>query len=124
MNLIKADWEIEDTKPDKNWPHEGFIKFEDYGLKYREELDFVLNGINCEIKSGEKIGIVGRTGAGKSSLTLGLFRLIENSVGTIKIDDIDIKKIGLHDLRQKLTIIPQVIVNFLHLISLNINLLI
>ena len=54
-NLKKAPWEIEENKPDKEWPHEGVIKFENYGLKYREELDFVLNGINCEIKSGEKV---------------------------------------------------------------------
>jgi ATP-binding cassette subfamily C (CFTR/MRP) protein 1 len=70
-------------------------------------LDFVLQNITCSIKSGEKIGIVGRTGAGKSSLTLGLFRILESSDGAILIDGVDIKKIGLHSLRKKLTIIPQ-----------------
>ncbi len=70
-------------------------------------MDFVLQNITCSIKSGEKIGIVGRTGAGKSSLTLGLFRILESSDGAILIDGVDIKKIGLHSLRKKLTIIPQ-----------------
>ena len=61
---------------------------------------------------GEKIGIVGRTGAGKSSLTLGLFRMIEFNMGNINIDNVNINKIGLHDLRHKLTIIPQVRLGF------------
>jgi ABC-type multidrug transport system fused ATPase/permease subunit len=71
-------------------------------------LDFVLRNIDCRISSEEKIGIVGRTGAGKSSLTLGLFRILESNYGSITIDGVDIKTIGLHDLRNKLTIIPQV----------------
>jgi ATP-binding cassette subfamily C (CFTR/MRP) protein 1 len=77
-------------------------------LKYRDELDNVLNDLNIEINPGEKIGIVGRTGAGKSSLTLGLFRMIEFTKGDIIIDGVNISNIGLHDLRHKLTIIPQV----------------
>jgi ATP-binding cassette subfamily C (CFTR/MRP) protein 1 len=69
----------------------------------------VLKNISFTIKPKEKIGIVGRTGAGKSSLSLGLFRLYDIKEGTILIDDLDISKIGLHDLRQRLTIIPQAI---------------
>jgi ATP-binding cassette subfamily C (CFTR/MRP) protein 1 len=53
--FFKAEWEIKENKPEKEWPREGSIKFENYFLKYREELDFVLNGINCDIKSGEKV---------------------------------------------------------------------
>ncbi len=75
--------------------------FDSYQVKYRKELENVLRGISVEIKPGEKIGIVGRTGAGKSSLTLALFRILEYSEGTIPIDGVDIKKIGLHDLRQR-----------------------
>lgn len=78
-------------------------------MQYRKDLDYVLKEINAEILPGEKIGIVGRTGAGKSSLSLGLFRMLEHSIGDIIIDNININKIGLHDLRHKLTIIPQVI---------------
>lgn len=85
----------------------GNIKFKNYSVKYRKGLDFVLKNLNIEIKSAEKIGIVGRTGAGKSSLALALFRILEESEGAILIDNIDIKSLGLHDLRTKLTIIPQ-----------------
>ena len=72
-------------------------------------MDYVLKNISTEILPCEKIGIIGRTGAGKSSLFLGLFRMLEISVGDILIDDVNIDNIGLHDLRHKLTIIPQVI---------------
>jgi len=71
-------------------------------------LENVLSEINADIQAGEKIGIVGRTGAGKSSLSLGLFRILEHSTGRITIDGVDVNTIGLHDLRHKLTIIPQV----------------
>ncbi|CAN7945497.1 unnamed protein product, partial [Ixodes hexagonus] len=75
--------------------------------RYRDDLDLVLKGITCDLSPGERVGVVGRTGAGKSSLTLSLFRLIEAAGGCICIDGIDISALGLYDLRSKLTIIPQ-----------------
>ncbi|NXS33066.1 MRP1 protein, partial [Pomatostomus ruficeps] len=103
----EAEWNIEQTAPASSWPEEGKVEFRGYGLRYREDLDLVLKNINVTINGGEKIGIVGRTGAGKSSLTLGLFRINEAAEGEIIIDGINIAKIGLHDLRFKITIIPQ-----------------
>ncbi|KAM9012498.1 multidrug resistance-associated protein 1 isoform 5-T5 [Ara ararauna] len=103
----EAEWSIEQTAPASTWPEEGKIEFRGYGLRYREDLDLVLKNINVTINGGEKIGIVGRTGAGKSSLTLGLFRINEAAEGEIIIDGVNIAKIGLHDLRFKITIIPQ-----------------
>ena len=97
----------DDNKPSLEWPQMGSIKFDNYSTRYREGLDLILKNINVELKPNEKVGIVGRTGAGKSSLTLALFRLIEPVNGTIIIDNIDIKKLGLYDLRSRLTIIPQ-----------------
>lgn len=82
--------------------------FDKYSLRYRENLDLVLKKITCNINGGEKIGVVGRTGAGKSSLALALFRIVEAASGKICIDGVDISKLGLHDLRSRLTIIPQV----------------
>lgn len=81
----------------------------------------VLKGIDFSVKSQEKVGIVGRTGAGKSSLTLALFRIIEAADGKIVIDDIDISKIGLHSLRNRLTIIPQDPVLFSGSLRMNID---
>jgi ATP-binding cassette, subfamily C (CFTR/MRP), member 1 len=81
----------------------------------------VLKGIDFSVKSQEKIGIVGRTGAGKSSLTLALFRIIEAADGHIVIDDVDISKIGLHSLRSRLTIIPQDPVLFSGSLRMNID---
>ena len=98
---------ISEHRPPQAWPQDGEIKFEHYSTKYRPELDLVLKDINIDIKPREKIGIVGRTGAGKSSITLALFRIIEAFEGDINIDGIKTDTIGLYDLRHKLSIIPQ-----------------
>ncbi|XP_064636350.1 multidrug resistance-associated protein 1-like [Lineus longissimus] len=103
----EAAWERPIYKPDAGWPNQGAVEFKNYSVRYREGLDLVLQDITCNIRAGEKVGIVGRTGAGKSSLTLALFRLIEAAEGAIVIDGHEIGKLGLHDLRNKLTIIPQ-----------------
>ncbi|KAG0301037.1 hypothetical protein BGZ98_008669 [Dissophora globulifera] len=98
---------IPDSKTDKAWPMHGEISFKNYSTRYREGLDFVLKDITVNFKAGERVGIVGRTGAGKSSVTLALFRIIEAAEGSISIDGIDISTLGLHELRSRLTIIPQ-----------------
>ena len=86
---------------------QGKINFTNYSLKYRPNTPLVLKNLNLEINPQEKIGVVGRTGSGKSTLCLCLFRLLEADEGSISIDDIDISKIGLEILRKNLTIIPQ-----------------
>ncbi|XP_057325982.1 multidrug resistance-associated protein 1 isoform X4 [Microplitis mediator] len=117
----EAAWEIPSTAPPKDWPSEGCVEFRDYKVRYREGLDLVLNGISFAVNGGEKIGIVGRTGAGKSSLTLSLFRIIEAAGGKIFIDGIDISELGLHALRSRLTIIPQDPVLFSGTLRLNLD---
>ncbi|XP_026557030.1 canalicular multispecific organic anion transporter 1 isoform X2 [Pseudonaja textilis] len=102
----EAPW-VTAQRPPSQWPKNGEITFIDYKVRYRPELELVLDGINCDIKGTEKIGVVGRTGAGKSSLTNCLFRILEAAGGKILIDGLDIATLGLHDLREKLTIIPQ-----------------
>ncbi|CAH8631022.1 unnamed protein product [Schistosoma margrebowiei] len=101
-----APWELDCSYLPNNWP-EGIIEFINYGTKYRPELNLALKSINFKVDKGEKLGIVGRTGSGKSSLVLGLFRMLEAAEGKILIDGFDISKIGLHDLRNRLTLIPQ-----------------
>lgn len=121
----------------KNWPQQGRIVFKNYSTRYREGLDLVLKNVSFEVQPSEKVGIVGRTGAGKSSLTLALFRIVEaadsywarasaqgsegsavedefdisevvgGDSGAIEIDGVDISTLGLNDLRQHLSIIPQ-----------------
>ena len=90
-----------------NWLNFGKIEFRNFSVKYREDTDIVLKNINILINPGEKIGIVGRTGSGKSTITLCLFRLLEAYEGSIFIDDIDISEIPLDILRKSITIIPQ-----------------
>lgn len=91
----------------ESWPDKGDINFNDVDMRYRKDLPLVLQGFSMHIKGGERIGIVGRTGAGKSSIMSALFRLVEISRGSITIDNFDISRIGLNDLRSRLTIIPQ-----------------
>ncbi|KAJ3411175.1 hypothetical protein HDV05_002641 [Chytridiales sp. JEL 0842] len=98
---------IPSSRPPLNWPSKGDISINSLVLRYREGLPDVLKGISVEIKSGDKVAIVGRTGAGKSSMILGLLRLVEPSGGSIIIDGIDICQIGVHDLRQRIAVIPQ-----------------
>ncbi|XP_070636731.1 ATP-binding cassette sub-family C member 2 [Bos indicus] len=116
----EAPW-VTDKRPPEGWPSKGEIQFSNYQVRYRPELDLVLKGITCDIKSTEKIGVVGRTGAGKSSLTNCLFRILEAAGGQITIDGVDIASIGLHDLREKLTIIPQDPVLFSGSLRMNLD---
>ncbi|XP_037610526.1 canalicular multispecific organic anion transporter 2 isoform X2 [Sebastes umbrosus] len=117
----EAPWEVEDKKPPPEWPTEGNVEFHDYSVRYREGLDLVLKNLTLSVKGGEKVGIVGRTGAGKSSMTLCLFRLLEAASGEITIDEVKISELGLHDLRSKLTIIPQEPVLFSGTLKMNLD---
>ena len=98
---------ISKHRPNVSWPSQGAVEIINYSTRYRPGLDLVLKNINLKIKPREKIGVVGRTGAGKSSLTLALFRIIEPVTGNISIDALDTSTIGLLDLRRRLAIIPQ-----------------
>uniref|UniRef100_A0A3Q3RKQ0 ATP-binding cassette, sub-family C (CFTR/MRP), member 3 n=1 Tax=Mastacembelus armatus TaxID=205130 RepID=A0A3Q3RKQ0_9TELE len=117
----EAPWEVEDKKPPPEWPIKGNVEFQNYSVRYREGLDLVLKNLTLNVRGGEKIGIVGRTGAGKSSMTLCLFRLLEAAAGEITIDEVRIAEIGLHDLRSKLTIIPQEPVLFSGTLRMNLD---
>jgi ABC-type multidrug transport system fused ATPase/permease subunit len=90
-----------------SWPENGEIVFSNVQIRYRPGLPLVLKGLSIHIKPGEHIGVIGRTGAGKSTIMSTLFRLVELSSGSISIDNIDIATIGLNDLRSRMTIIPQ-----------------
>uniref|UniRef100_A0A1I7V7F0 Multidrug resistance-associated protein 1 n=1 Tax=Loa loa TaxID=7209 RepID=A0A1I7V7F0_LOALO len=107
--------------PPQDWPDKGEIIFEKLKIQYRDNLEFVLKGISATIHPAEKVGIVGRTGAGKTSLTLALFRIIEAESGRILIDGVDISKISLDNLRPKLTIVPQDPVVFSGSLRMNLD---
>ncbi|KAI6706348.1 hypothetical protein NL676_009310 [Syzygium grande] len=98
---------IEDSRPPSKWPEMGKICFRNLQIRYAEHLPSVLKNITCTFPGRRKIGVVGRTGSGKSTLIQAIFRIVEPGEGSIIIDDIDISKIGLHDLRSRLSIIPQ-----------------
>lgn len=89
------------------WPREGKLEVDNLVIGYAPDLPPVLKGLSFSVLPNQRVGVVGRTGAGKSSLTLALFRFLEAREGSIRIDGIDISKINLFDLRSRLTIIPQ-----------------
>lgn len=103
----EAAYEKSEFTPPPQWPFTGYIQFNDVSLRYRPNLPLVLKDLNFGVYPGEKLGICGRTGAGKSSIMTGLYRLSELESGSITIDGLDISKMGLKDLRSKLLIIPQ-----------------
>jgi ABC-type multidrug transport system fused ATPase/permease subunit len=112
---------VEDNRPPPGWPSAGSIRFENVVLRYRPELPPVLHGISFTISPSDKVGIVGRTGAGKSSMLNALFRMVELERGKISIDDCDISKFGLTDLRKVLGIIPQAPVLFSGTVRFNLD---
>uniref|UniRef100_A0AC11APY1 Uncharacterized protein n=1 Tax=Ovis aries TaxID=9940 RepID=A0AC11APY1_SHEEP len=115
-----APW-ITSKRPPSQWPNKGVVEFVDYRARYRDDLGLALQDITFQTHGEEKVGIVGRTGAGKSTLSNCLFRIVERSGGKIIIDGIDISTIGLHDLRGKLNIIPQDPVLFSGTLRMNLD---
>ncbi|KAJ9603977.1 Transporter of the ATP-binding cassette (ABC) [Cladophialophora chaetospira] len=103
----EAPAHIPETKPAVDWPSHGAIQFIGYSTRYRTDLEPVLRQVSFRVEAGQKVGIVGRTGAGKSSLALALFRGLEAEEGKILIDNVNIGLIGLQDLREAITIVPQ-----------------
>ncbi|EOA26457.1 hypothetical protein CARUB_v10022504mg [Capsella rubella] len=117
----ESEWESKENLPPSNWPFLGNVHLQDLKVRYRPNTPLVLKGITLDIKGGEKVGVVGRTGSGKSTLIQVLFRLVEPSGGKIIIDGIDIGTIGLHDLRSRFGIIPQEPVLFEGTVRSNID---
>jgi ABC-type multidrug transport system fused ATPase/permease subunit len=108
-------------KDGKKWFNEGTIKFNNYSVKYRPDTEVVLKNLSIEIKQGEKVGVVGRTGAGKSTICLALCRVLEALEGNIEIDGVDISTVGLDDLRERITMIPQEAVLFHNTLRFNLD---
>ncbi|KNA20530.1 hypothetical protein SOVF_051440 [Spinacia oleracea] len=117
----EAEWTFKDPVLPPTWPAQGNIELKNLQVRYRINTPLVLKGITLGIKGGEKVGVVGRTGSGKSTLIQVFFRLIEPSAGRIAIDNIDISMVGLHDLRSRFGIIPQEPVLFEGTIRSNID---
>jgi ABC-type multidrug transport system fused ATPase/permease subunit len=106
---------------DSEWPRSGKVTFDDVKLRYRPKTEMVLKGLDLEIQGGHKVGIVGRTGAGKSTVSLALTRIIELASGSIRIDGVDISKVNIGKLREKITIIAQDPTLFTGSIRMNID---
>lgn len=118
---MEAPAVIESNRPPAQWPSKGKVVLESLQIRYRENSPMVLKGITCSLEGGQKVGVVGRTGSGKTTLISAIFRLVEPCGGKIYIDDIDICSIGLHDLRFKLGIIPQEPVLFRGTVRTNLD---
>jgi len=103
----EAPAKIPENSPPSNWPSRGSVEFINYSTRYRPDFERVLRNITFKVLPGEKVGVVGRTGAGKSSLALALFRALEAEEGKVIVDDIDVGLIGLEDLRKNIVMVPQ-----------------
>lgn len=103
-DLVK---EVDADLVKKNWPDKGEVTFDQITMRYRKEMDPSMIDISMLIQPGMKVGVVGRTGAGKSTILNVLFRLTDSEAGTLKIDGVDIKDVGLHLLRKNVAYIPQ-----------------
>ncbi|XP_054445603.1 ATP-binding cassette sub-family C member 6 [Pteronotus mesoamericanus] len=119
----EAPWTLPSCAAQPPWPHGGQIEFRDLGLRHRPELPLAVRGVSFKIHAGEKVGIVGRTGAGKSSLAGGLLRLLEAAEGGVWIDGVPIAHVGLHTLRSRITIIPQDPILFPGSLRMNLDML-
>jgi ATP-binding cassette, subfamily C (CFTR/MRP), member 1 len=133
-NMDSAVWALEmqkicpqeETKEkieidDKVWPMEGKIEFKDVELKYRPDTEIVLNKLSFVVQPGHKVGLCGRTGAGKSTISMAISRIVELFSGQIEIDGVDISKVDLHTLRSKITVIPQDPILFTGTIRFNLD---
>ncbi|KAG8452189.1 hypothetical protein GDO86_004109 [Hymenochirus boettgeri] len=109
------------TVPSKNWPQQGAINFKNVDMRYHDNLPLVLKNISFSIRPKEKIGIVGRTGSGKSSLGAVLFKLVELEGGSVSIDNVCISTIGLKDLRERLSVLPQEPILFARSVRSNLD---
>ncbi|KAG5015266.1 hypothetical protein JHK82_020962 [Glycine max] len=112
---------IQDCRPEPEWPKEGKVELRNLHIRYDPAAPMVLKGVTCVFPAQKKIGVVGRTGSGKSTLVQALFRVVEPLEGCILIDGVDISKIGLQDLRSKLGIIPQDPTLFLGTVRTNLD---
>ncbi|XP_016012515.2 multidrug resistance-associated protein 6 isoform X2 [Rousettus aegyptiacus] len=119
----EAPWTLPACAARAPWPRGGQIEFRDFGLRHRPELPLAVRGVSFKIHAGEKVGIVGRTGAGKSSLAGGLLRLLEAAEGGVWIDGVPIAHVGLHTLRSRITIIPQDPILFPGSLRMNLDML-
>ncbi|XP_047388734.1 ATP-binding cassette sub-family C member 6 isoform X2 [Sciurus carolinensis] len=119
----EASWRLPTCAARPPWPRGGQIEFRNFGLRHRPELPLAVQGVSLRIHAREKVGIVGRTGAGKSSLAGALLRLQEAAEGGIWIDGVPIAHVGLHVLRSRITIIPQDPILFPGSLRMNLDLL-
>ncbi|RZC52528.1 hypothetical protein C5167_020953 [Papaver somniferum] len=117
----EAPWRIKDCLPCPGWPTHGDVSVNNLQVRYRPNTPLILKGVTIRIQGGEKVGVVGRTGSGKSTLIQAFFRVVEPSGGNIIIDNVDICKLGLYDLRSRFGIIPQEPVLFQGTIRSNID---
>lgn len=100
--LESEDISVKSTDPPTSqWPSQGAISFENVQLRYRPDLPMVLKGLSFEIRAGEKCGVIGRTGAGKSSLVQSIYRTVELAGGSISVDGVDLRSLGLHTVRDQ-----------------------